>query len=147
MRIKLKNIPIPEAHIIGIIIGVLLHLFFKMSIFHQAWIGGLIGWPLIILGTGLSIWAVFEAGEVDISSPGRLITSGPYAHSRTPMYVGWSLIYLGISFVLNSIWLIALFPLVGVFIHFIDIRKEEKFLEQEFGSRYREYRNQVRRYL
>ena len=30
---------------------------------------------------------------------------------------------------------------------FVSIFKEEKFLEQKFGAKYREYRNQVRRYL
>ena len=135
MRTKLKNVPIPEAHVIGFLIGVLLHLLFRTRIFHQAWIGGLIGWTLIILGTGLSFWAVFEAGDMDISSPTKLVTSGPYAFSRNPMYVGWSLIYLGISFVVNSIWLIALFPLVMIYFHLIDVHKEEIFLKQEFGSR------------
>lgn len=147
MKFNPKNIPIPEAYIIGIALGVLLHLFFSARIFHPVWTGHLLGWPLIILGTGLSVWAVIESGEMDISASEELVTSGPFAFSRNPMYVGWSLIYLGISFVLNSIWLVALFPFVMVYVHFIEIPKEEMLLEKKFGSRYRDYRNQVRRYL
>jgi len=147
MKFNPKNIPIPEAYIIGIVLGVLLHVFFRVRIFLPAWIGHLLGWPLIFLGTGLSAWAVIEAGKINISSPEKLVTSGPFAFSRNPMYVGWSLIYLGISFVLNSIWPVALFPLVVFYIHFVEIPKEEKLLKKKFGSRYREYRNQVRRYL
>ena len=139
MRFKLKNVPVPEAHVIGIILGVLLHLFFRKTILYQAWIGQLIGWPLIISGIGLSLWAAIEAGEMDISSPKRLLTSGPYAYSRNPMVVGWSLIFLGIALVVNSIYLIVLFPFIVAYSHFVDIRREEKFLEQEFGMRYREY--------
>ena len=48
------------------------------------------------------------------------------------MYVGWTLIYLGIVFTANSVWMIALFPLVVAYIHFVDIRKEEKLLERKF---------------
>jgi len=144
---KLKNLPIPEAHIFGIVLGALLHLFFKVNIFHSTWTGHLVGWPLIVLGTVLSLWAVIEAGEIDISSPQKLVTSGPYTYSRNPMYVGWSLIYLGIAFVINSFWLIVLFPLVMIYIHFIDIPKEERFLERKFGSQYSEYRKRVRKYL
>lgn len=147
MRFKLKNVPIPEAHIIGIILGLILHLIFRAKLFYLAWIGCLAGWPLILLGTGLSIWATIEAGETDISSPQELVTSGPYAYSRNPMYVGWTLIYLGITFVVNSLWLIFLFPFGMVYIHFIEIPKEERLLEQKFGSKYREYQNRVRKYL
>lgn len=63
------------------------------------------------------------------------------------MYVGWFFISLGIAFVLNSIWLIVLLPFVGAYIHLIEIPKEEKLLEQQFGSQYKEYRNRVRKYL
>jgi protein-S-isoprenylcysteine O-methyltransferase Ste14 len=147
MKFNPKNIPIPEAYIIGIILGVLLHVFFRIGSLLPAWVGHLVGWPLIILGAGFSTWAVIEAGEMDISSPENLVTSGPFAFSRNPMYVGWTLIYLGICFVLNSIWFLILFPLVAIYIHFVEIPNEERALDQKFGDRYREYREQVRRYL
>lgn len=144
---NLKNLPIPEAHIFGIILGVLLHLVFKIKIFHSAWTGQLVGCLFIVLGIGFSLWATIEVGKMDISSPQKLVTSGPYAYSRNPMYVGWSLISLGIALVVNSLWLVAFFPLIMVYIHFREIPKEESTLEQKFGSQYRDYRNQVRRYL
>ncbi len=144
---QLKNIPIPEAHIFGIVLGVLLHLFFKVRIFHSVWVGHLAGWPLILLGTGFSFWAVIESGEVDISLPQKLVTNGPYAYGRNPMYVGWSLIYVGIAFAVNSLWLVVFFPPIMIYIHFIEIPKEEMLLERKFGSQYREYRNRVRKYL
>jgi len=147
MKIKLKNIPIPEAHLISIILGVFLQKFFPKVIFQEKLIGHFLGWPLFVMGLGISFWAVIEAGNLDISSPQRLITSGPYAYSRNPMYVGWTLIYLGIGFVVNSIWLIRLFPIMVTYLHFAVIRKEEKVLAQKLGTKYQEYRNQVRRYL
>lgn len=74
---QLKNLPIPEAHIFGIVLGVLLHIFSNAKIFYSAWVGHLAGWPLIVFGTSLSLWATIEAGEIDISSPQELVTSGP----------------------------------------------------------------------
>jgi protein-S-isoprenylcysteine O-methyltransferase Ste14 len=147
MRFNLNNILVPEAHLLGLALGLLLHLFLKIRILPLAEIRHLIGWTLIVLGAGLSLWAAAEAGEMEISSAERLITSGPYAYSRNPMYVGWSFLYLGISFVVNSFWLLALFPLVVIYIHFVEIPKEEQLLEPQFGSQYKEYRNRVRKYL
>ena len=147
MQLRLKNVPISEPHIVGIILGVLLHYVFRRKTLLQGWIGRLIGCPLVVLGTGLSLWAAIEAGKTDISSPERLVTTGPYAHTRNPMYLGWSLVYVGVSFIVNSIWLMGLFPFVMAYMHFADVRGEERFLETEFGSRYRDYRDEVPRYL
>ena len=144
---QLKNFPIPEVHILGIAFGVFLHLFFKVKILPSAWTRHLVSWPLIILGMSLSLWATIEAGKIDISSPRKLVTSGPYAYSRNPMYVGWSMIYMGIFFAVNSLWLVIFFPLIMAYIHFIEVPGEERSLEQKFGSKYREYQNRVRRYL
>ncbi len=63
------------------------------------------------------------------------------------MYVGWSMIYLGISLAVNSLWLVILFPAVIVPMHFLSVRREERFLEGQFGDEYRKYREKVRRYL
>ncbi len=63
------------------------------------------------------------------------------------MYVGWSLLYLGIAFAANSVWMITLLPIIFVYTHFIDIRKEEEKLKSEFGDQYFEYQDKVRRYL
>lgn len=63
------------------------------------------------------------------------------------MYVGWTLISLGIALILNNIW-IFLFLIVAVFYtHKFVILKEEHSLEDQFGEQYREYKHEVRRYL
>jgi protein-S-isoprenylcysteine O-methyltransferase Ste14 len=146
-RLHWRNIPIPQAHVVGLVVGILLQLLLPMRVFPHAWIGHAAGWPLVLAGIALALWAALEAGERDISSPDRLITSGPYALSRNPMYVGWHLIFLGLACIANSIWLAALFAPVACIIHFVDIRREERSLAREFGDSYREYRQCVRRYL
>ena len=63
------------------------------------------------------------------------------------MYVGWTLLYLGIALVANSVWMIALLPVVIIFTHLVDIRREEQILKNEFGDQYFEYQERVRRYF
>lgn len=82
-----------------------------------------------------------------IASPVELLTSGPYAFSRNPMYLGWALIYAGYSFILNSLWALAFLPVAFAYIHFFEILPEEQSLRDQFGVRYKHYRQNVRRYL
>ena len=144
---KWANVPIPPQHLVGLILGVILQIAFKQRLFAAPWIGDLIGWPLIAVGIGLSAWSLLEAGDTEIESPNRLFTSGPYSYSRNPMYIAWTLMYLGIGLTANSLWIIALLPIVVAFTHFVDIRKEERFLEKQFGDGYLQYKGRVRRYF
>ena len=144
---KWSNVPIPIAHILGIALGGILQLVFPKMIFQFQWIGYVLGFLLLGVGIGLSAWAVLEAGTTNIESPDNLITSGPYSFSRNPMYVGWGLIYLGVALTMDSVWILALFPLVFAATHFMDVLKEEQFLREKFGDEYLDYQSRVRRYL
>lgn len=144
---KWNNVPIPEAHLVGLVVGTLLHIFISQKLFQLAGSGHVVGWPLIIVGIGLCAWSVIEAKEMNIANPNHLLNSGPYALSRNPMYVGWTLLYAGIAFVINSVWILILLPVVLVFMHFVEIRKEERLLDEKFGDEYRQYRQRVRRYF
>ncbi len=144
---KWSNIPIPEAHAIGLIFGFALEKLTPLRLFQMTWVGYTTGALLILAGAGLCAWAVIEAREMDISSPNQLIKSGPYGFSRNPMYVGWTMIFLGVALSINSAWPVIILPIVLAYIHFIEIRKEEQELQKQFGSEYTQYRNRVRRYF
>jgi protein-S-isoprenylcysteine O-methyltransferase Ste14 len=117
------------------------------SVFASPRTGGLLGWPLVLAGAALCWWAVLAAGEMSVAAPNALLTTGPYAFSRNPMYVGWALIYAGIAFAANSLWLLVLLPFIAGYVHIVDIRKEERFLERKFGETYLAYKSRVRPYL
>jgi len=104
------------------------------------------GWALIAAGGIVIVSAVRAAATNDLARPERLVTSGPYALSRNPMYVGWSLIHLGVGLAARSVWVVGTVPLAGVLIH-RDVLGEERRLEEKFGDAYRHYRDTVRRYL
>lgn len=63
------------------------------------------------------------------------------------MYLAWTLMYLGVSFIANSPWIAALLPIILIFTHYVDVRKEERSLENQFGEEYLRYKSRVRRYL
>jgi protein-S-isoprenylcysteine O-methyltransferase Ste14 len=100
------------------------------------------------VGAGISIsaLAVRAASEVDLERPSELISSGPYAISRNPMYVGWTLLYFGIALASRNVWMVALLPAVAALTH-RDVMREEHTLEEIFGGVYTRYRQRVHRYL
>ena len=147
MRLKWSNVPVPEAYIAGIIAGIILQLIYPLSINWQQWIGFLLGGLAIGSGALLAGWAVMTAADLDIETPAGILTTGPYAFSRNPMYVGWTLINLGIALVANNLWILLSLPVVIFYTHKFVILKEEQFLEEQFGDQYRLYKNAVRRYV
>ena len=79
--------------------------------------------------------------------PKKLVIIGPYRTVRNPMITGAILILLGESVLFNS-WLVFLWTivfLVGKMIYFPLV--EEKELAGRFGEPYREYRDQVPRWV
>lgn len=147
MRWTWSNVPIPVAYLLGLVLGVALQVFSPERLFASPWIGLALGLPLIATGIGICVWSILEARDMDIESPNRLLTGGPYAYSRNPMYVGWELMTLGIGLAANSVWILALSLPAAAFIHLVDVPREERLLEKEFGEEYLEYRDCVRRYL
>ena len=130
-----------------LIVGVALHLWLPLELFEIAGMKHILGWPLLLLGGLLAAWAVATIKDMDISRPTRIIDSGPYRFSRNPMYVAWTVIYVGIAVLVNSWWLLIFLPVLLAFTHYFVVRREEQQLEQHFGKEYRQYYNHVRRYL
>ena len=94
----------------------------------------------------ISAFAVRAASDIDLERPSSLISTGPYAISRNPMYIGWTLLYLGAALFTRNAWMVASLPIVGGIIH-REVLREEHTLEQAFGEEYLRYRKLVRRYL
>lgn len=146
MAWRWRNVPIPEPHVAGLVVGVALYAFMPRQAFADPQLLRIVGWTSIGAGILLGTWAVRAAGDTDVEDPSELVTSGPFAFSRNPMYVAWTAVYVGVAFVVNSVWLFLLLPIVMAVTH-LTIRREERSLERTFGDRYRAYKNDVRRYL
>jgi protein-S-isoprenylcysteine O-methyltransferase Ste14 len=141
-----RNVPLPEAHLVGLGAGILLQVGAPLRLSWPAWIGHACGWPMILAGLWLVAWAVRAAADVDLERPSQLVHRGPYTFSRNPMYLAWTLVYVGIALVANDAWPLALLPVVLLVTHVVVLR-EERSLQDRFGAGYRSYKTSVRRYL
>ena len=140
-----RNVPLPEPHLSGLAAGIMLQFSAPWTVSLPA-PAGPIGSLLVAAGLALAASAVLAAGATDMSAPAGLVVDGPYAGSRHPMYVGWTVVYVGLGLVVNSVWFFVLLPAVSVWTHLV-IRREERRLDAKFGPAFRRYRAKVRRYL
>ena len=62
------------------------------------------------------------------------------------MYAAWGLIYVGVSFLVDSAWPLAMLPAALALIH-VSVLREERELGRRLGDEYRDYRSRTRRYL
>jgi protein-S-isoprenylcysteine O-methyltransferase Ste14 len=116
-----------------------------------AWAAG--GALSIAIGSALLLWCTrdfYVAGKGTLApwtAPAQLVTAGPYAVSRNPMYVavvtvlcGWSLWYAS--------WVLALYTVaVAVAFHLRILLYEEPRLDETFGQAWQVYRAAVPRWL
>jgi protein-S-isoprenylcysteine O-methyltransferase Ste14 len=146
LRWHWRNVPLPEPHLGLLAAGLILQRVRPKPLSSGGRIRCVTGWCCIASGIALAAWATGAAAELDLERPDRLVTLGPYAMSRNPMYVGWIGIYLGMALVTNTRWLILLSPMLLALVHFTTFA-EERELENRFGDNYQAYKRQVRRYL
>ena len=105
-----------------------------------------VGWPLVAAGIGLNVWAVVARGGEAIEHPTLLVTVGPQAWTRNPMYVGWTLLHVGAALLTRSPWVLATWPASFALVH-RSVLHEEQGLAHRFGRDFTEYRTLVPRYV
>ncbi|MEO5648729.1 MAG: isoprenylcysteine carboxylmethyltransferase family protein [Ginsengibacter sp.] len=73
--------------------------------------------------------------------------SGIYRFTRNPMYVGLICLYVALACSIGNWWHIIFLPVLIVIMQEYVIKREEKYLEREFGQQYLDYKKKVRRWL
>jgi protein-S-isoprenylcysteine O-methyltransferase Ste14 len=76
-----------------------------------------------------------------------LLTTGAYRISRNPMYTGLAIAYLGGAVLAGSWWPLATLPVALLAVRGVLIGPEERYLADQFGQTYIDYRARVRRWL
>ncbi len=76
----------------------------------------------------------------------ELATSGPYAHTRNPLYLGSLIMAAGFAIASRSLWVAAIMLLMFFFIYLPVIQAEESFLQNAFPA-FAEYTQNVPRLL
>jgi hypothetical protein len=128
----LGDVPLPEPNLLAVAGVVWLDHTRPWLLPGGRWVHHLAGWPPVLAGVRL-IWRSWaEASEVELDRPAHLVTSGPYAASRNPMYLGWALLQLGAGVVRGSGWTIVAVS-AALLVH-REVRREERALDDAFGA-------------
>ena len=146
-----RNAPVPPGQAIGIVVGVLLDRVRPLPMPGSRALHRVAGTAMLAGGVGLISWALAErrrhtAGAFDLERPESLVTTGPYAFSRHPMYVGVWLVHLGVGVLRGSGWVAVTFPVATLAEHG-GVLGEERGLAREFGDEFDRYRERVPRYV
>ena len=110
------------------------------------------------IGIALSIWSIVYMKLVGKGNPmdafnhevaprtSVLMTDGPYKICRNPMLLGVFIYYLGLVIFLHSWQAIMIFVLYFA-IMMVQVSREEKRLEQDFGEAYTEYKKKKKKLI
>ena len=105
-------------------------------------------WPWVVAGSVFVVagLAVRAAASGHIRKNAELATTGPYAHTRNPLYLGSILIAVGFVVAARNIWIALATILMFMTIYIPVIRAEEANLRSTFAG-YDEYAAQVPRFF
>lgn len=140
----------PLIYSLSFVAAWLVHWHFPQPLFSFSGAG--MGLLLITIGVILFAWAVAVFRLANTAVAGNKVTTtivntGPFRFSRNPIYLAFTLMQIGASVYLNSLW--CLFSIVFSFLvmTLVVIPREEKYLLSVFSEEYARYRLSVRRWL
>ena len=158
-----------KSHILGYLLGLLIFVIgipaLMWLVSGRPWLyapdstlHGVISVLLAICGLALSIYSIVYMRVVGKGNPFdayghevaprtiHLMTEGPYSLCRNPMLVGIYIYDVGVL-----VWLWSVLPLIVFLVEVIlltlQVRSEEKRLENDFGQEYLDYKKRVGRYF
>lgn len=124
----------------------LLRVFTAPALHVAAPVLGALGAALLLAGLGLAVWARIYLGRnwgmpMTQRAEPELVTSGPYAHVRHPIYSGILLAMIGTALATNLFWLVGVVVLGAYFIYSATV--EERNLTSTFPTTYPGYRKRT----
>jgi protein-S-isoprenylcysteine O-methyltransferase Ste14 len=144
----------PIIYLAAIAASLLAHIFFPLP-----WIGAPLsdilfaaGWLAVIATVAIEYSAMRTLARAKTTiMPNRasehLVTGGPFSFTRNPIYLGNTLLMIGIGLIAGTVWFL-LFAVIAAFAtQKLAIEREEKHLQARFGKRYHDYARRVRRWI
>lgn len=110
-----------------------------------------IGLGVASLGIIFFVAAISAMGNnwrvgVDKNQQTQLVTNGIYRLSRNPAFIGFDLIYIGITMAFPN-WILLIVSCMGIVMMHFQILEEERHLPDIFGKAYTDYKKLTPRYF
>ena len=143
--------PPPFIYAGSLATGLLANRFFRLRFLPRR-LARTLGPLLIFCGFLVGLLGLREVrragSNVDPYKPvTAVVTGGPYRFTRNPMYLGFTLMYLGISALANALLPVLLLPAILQLMKRGVIEREERYLERKFGEEYLQYKASARRWV
>jgi protein-S-isoprenylcysteine O-methyltransferase Ste14 len=150
----MANFVLRSAVWIGAIaVGLLLRRPVGMDWTHVSWQPtAVLGAVVAIIGIICFVWsATALAGGVPntIDAPARLLTRGPFAYVRNPLYLSAGAVVVGLT-TMYGLWQrqdAIILPIVGLLVHLFVVYREEPRTRARLGPAYDPYRATVPRWV
>lgn len=137
------------VYMCAIIFGLILNFIFP--VYFNSDFCSYEGIVCMIFGSYLIYWAQSTSGAMhketvdDKAKPD--FNRGPYRFSRNPTHVGLAFTTLGFGLIMGSFFVVLLSAIAYIVTKVIFLPKEEKILEERYGSIYCQYKERVRTWL
>lgn len=105
---------------------------------------GMLG-DIIFLASVLCMKDSWRAGIPDKDRT-TLVTTGIYRYSWNPAFLGFDFMYVGLLLMYFNLSMLVVSAFAIIMLH-LQILQEERYLTENYGESYREYRKHVFRYL
>lgn len=109
--------------------------------------GDIMGLILCICGLAFAVWARRHIGRnwgmpMTLKENPALVTTGPYALVRHPIYTGWMVAMVGSALIGGLAWFV---PLIILFAYFVySAKQEERLMLRTFPNEYPAYMSRTK---
>lgn len=144
----------PIVYIVAVALAIIAHWLLPLP-----WIGApmnellfAVGWVVVAGAVAMEVAAMRTMARARTTiMPNRasdhLVTKGPFAFTRNPIYLGNTMLMIGIGLISGIVWFVILAPFAAFATQKLAIEREERHLEARFGKAFRDYSKKVRRWI
>ncbi len=144
----------PIIYLVAIAVSIALGLLFPLP-----WISAPLsdilfaaGWLLVAAMVALDFSAMRTMARAKTTimpnkASEHLVTTGAFSVTRNPIYLGNTLLMIGVGLITGIAWFLPLAIVAAFATQKLAIEREEKHLEARFGKKYRDYAKRVRRWV
>lgn len=144
----------PLIYVLGIAVSIVLHALYPLPWFGSPMADILVavGWLALLAMAALFVTAFRAMARAKTpinpnAQPEHLVTEGPFGITRNPIYLADTLLLIGVGLVTGIAWFLLLALVAAFATKKMAIEREERWLTDKFGKRYRDYAKRVRRWI